>query len=270
MDQIRFTPNIVRTGDYILEDPRNIESRVLFVDKTNGKFTKSMDWDKDKTCQMQQYDGVWYPVNSKCTGGGDPFRMSKTEGNKMSNGGGAVFLDRDYILDPPNKDPKDWTSYRFIETYNCRPATTDEYAMDMLMMCRYNNAPLCAETNVALLIEKFTEWGFLGFLLYLYNTDGTLRNTPGVHAGEDSKQQMMLRMRNYISGHIHKEKHFDLLDQCMKIPNINKLTDYDLLTACGWALYGSEKGYKDYMGEKPKQKFDQYNLLNYLPVKKIA
>jgi hypothetical protein len=271
MDELRMTRNNHRQGNFVREVPGNRESKVRFVDDANGKFIITLEPEAKLTNRMQMINGSWYPYASKFTAGGDPFRMSNTEGNKMSNGGGSVFYDRDYELDPPGKDPKDWTSVRFVCTYCNRTPTTDEYIEDMLMMCQFYGAPICAESNVANLIEKFTEWGFHGYLLYLYNADGTLRNTPGVHAGADSQQQLMLRMRNHIAAHCHRERHFDLLDQCMKIPNIKKLTEYDLLTACGWALYGSEKGCKDHLSAKIETSYDPYNILNYVtPVRRTA
>jgi len=137
-------------------------------------------------------------------------------------------------------------------------------------MCQYYGAPICSETNVSILIEKFTEWGFGGYLLYLFNSDGSIRNTPGVHAGEDTKQRMMHGIRNYIEMHCHRERHFEFLDECINIPNIKKLNEYDLLAACGWALYGSEKGFKDHLFGEEQKKYSETNILNFLQYRRIA
>ena len=271
MDELRFDLDRPRRGNFIRENPGDKESKVFFSDNTlNGKFIISADLDPNKTCRMQQLNGTWYPFNPKYTAGADPFRMSNVEGNKMSNGGGAVFWDRDFEMDTASKDPKDWKSNRFVCTYNFRPPTVDEYCDDMLMMCQYYGAPICSETNVSILIEKFTEWGFGGYLLYLFNSDGSIRNTPGVHAGEDTKQRMMHGIRNYIEMHCHRERHFEFLDECINIPNIKKLNEYDLLAACGWALYGSEKGFKDHLFGEEQKKYSETNILNFLQYRRIA
>jgi hypothetical protein len=270
IDELRFSPKAVRRGDFLPENPGNRESKIFFNDSSTGKFILSYVPEEKFTNRKQMINGVWYPFASKFTAGADPFRMSITEGSRMSNGGGAVFWDRDYEIDTPSKDIRDWTTSRFVCTYSNRPPTTDEYAYDMLMMCLFFGAPICTETNVALLIEKFTEWGFHGYLLYLYNPDGSPRTTPGIHSGADSQQAMMLGMRNQISAHCHRERHIDLLKECVEIPSIKKLTDYDLLTAAGCAKIGSERGIKDVYGEQKKLSYDYKDVTNYLPIRRIA
>lgn len=270
-DELRFDPKATMRGNFCRENPSDKTSKVYFSENKTGKFNISLLLESSQTCRMQMIDGKWYPLNPKYTGGGDAFRMSQTEGTKQSKGGGSIFWDRDLELDPIAKDPKDWKSHRYVCTYLNRPPTTDEYCEDMLMMCQYYGALMNVETNVATIIEKWTEWGFEGFLLYMMNADGTLRNTPGTHAGEESKQKLMLSMMNYIEMHCHRERHIDLLEQCSKIPGVKKLTDYDLLAACGWAKLGSEKGYKDgYMREEKEQQFDQNNILNYISMRRSA
>ena len=272
MDGLRIDPKSAIRGNFVRENPADKLSRVQFVENKNGKFLVSLLLESEKTNRWFMRDGKIMPLNPKFTGGSDAFRMNNTEGQKQSKGGGSVFWNRDTEIDPMNKDIKDWVTHRFVCTYLYRPPTTDEYADDMLMMCQYYGALMNTETNVPVIVDKWTAWGFDGYLMYLINSEGTIRNTPGIHAGEESKQKLMLTMMNHIELHCHRERHYDLLEQCSKIPSIKKLNDYDLLAASGWALIGAENGYKEYciQPEEEEDTYDPLNILNILSAKKIS
>jgi elongation factor P--beta-lysine ligase len=54
--------------------------------------------------------------------------------------------------------------------------------------------------------------------------------------------------------HVERERHPDLLNEILEIPNIEKMTDYDLFTAAGGCLLALESQQVEQMIER--QKFD--------------
>lgn len=242
---LRFT-NLTRRGNFIRTG--DINSRVVFNDDVNGRFVLSEVLSDQMANRKYMRDGVWFPANVKYIAGGDPFRMGETEGKKRSMGGGAVFKLHDELND--TGDIKNWNSNRFVCTYLYRTGTTDEYCNDMLMMCQYYGAMMFAESNVSHINDTFKKWGYGGYLLHAVGSDGKIRATPGQHSGENSKQELMLALANYIELHCEREMHMDLLLQCKEIPSIKKMTEYDLLTAAGLCIIGAEKGYWQHLEKK--------------------
>lgn len=252
---LRFT-NATMKGDFIRYGDR--DSRVEFVENINGRFIISERPPDHMTNRKHRVGDDYCPSVVKYIAGADPFRMGETEGKDRSKGGGAVFKLRDL------SENETVHSHRFVCTYLYRTGTTDEYCDDMLKMCQYYGAMMFSETNVNHVNDTFKKWGYGGYLLYGMNSDGTLRTTPGQHSGENSKQEIMLSMANYIELNCEREQHIDLLMQCKEIPSIKKMTDYDLLTAAGLALRGVEIGY---WGHLEKKQSKGHNITDWFNIK---
>jgi hypothetical protein len=62
--------------------------------------------------------------------------------------------------------------------------------------------------------------------------------------------------------------HLPLLDECISITSLKRLTDFDLLAASGWALYGHERGIKHHLIRKNDELSD--NDVSILLFKKSA
>ncbi len=263
LNLLRFT-NMTRRGNFIrLGD---IDSVVVFVDDINGRFVVSEILPDNMTNRKYKREGVWYPQSVRYIAGADPFRMAQTETQQgrrgRSMGGGAVFKLHEKLVDIG--DVGKWNSHRFVCTYLYRPGTTDEYCDDMLKMCQYYGAMMFPESNVSHVIDTFKKWNYGGYLLYAIDGNGSIRNTPGQHSGENSKQEIMLSLANYIELHCDREQHMDLLMQCKDIPSIKRMTDYDLLVAAGLCLRGAEIGYWGHL-EKTQKK--SYNITDWINVK---
>ena len=48
-------------------------------------------------------------------------------------------------------------------------------------------------------------------------------------------------MMTYTNKHSVRENHDELLAECMSIIGLEKMTDFDLFAAAGWALYYEEE-----------------------------
>jgi hypothetical protein len=265
MDRLRFETlrvgNILPTGNDPFAD-------LVFVDNPNGRFTISYDPPENQRCRKYLRNDKYYPYNPKGVIGCDPFSKNKTEGNvkRLSNGGGSGFLMRDIEIDHDKIDIHDWKTHRFVFTYNYRASTTDEYFIDMLRAAIYFEFMLDIESNIDEMIKKIGDWNYGGYLLYLYNIDGTPRNTPGTWKGEGWDVKAMNMMKNYTELHVHREMHGEILNQVLSIPSLDKITKYDLLASALHALYGVERGIFDYLIKKEEKGFDKLEIENYLPV----
>ncbi len=250
---------------------KNVEGRIEFFDDINGRFDISKKLDSNLSNKKIVVNGIYQPLNPKdYTASADPFKFRKKDevkvsGNKskMSNGGGSVFWERDKTIDPEDKDIKDWESGRFVCTYNNLTNDEDEYAEEMLMMSIYYGAMMFPEINVRLVWKHFDKRGYGGFLKYDIDTiTGKLKDKPGFTSLEGSKQKLFNAVRNYIKHHGHRERHIGFLKECKEIPGIWQMTKYDLFTACGGALLGSQSDY----GELIIRNKDIAELDDYLEV----
>jgi hypothetical protein len=231
-------------------------SNVQFVDADNGRFLLSRMFTPEETNRVVMRDGTFYPeYPDKFISSADPFRLEKTTGSRMSDGGFATFWNRDYLLDPDGKNVTDFISYRFIITYRHRPPTTEEYCEDVLKACIYTGSMLFPENDVDLLTNYFIDNNYEGFLLY--QTDkhtGQKKPNPGFNSRLVAKQKIFSLLKDYMEMHVERERHPDLLNEILEIPNIEKMTDYDLFTAAGGCLLALESQQVEQMIER--QKFD--------------
>ena len=243
-------------------------SEIPLPERTNRKISKRV-WDG----LSEEYVNAYAPeFPDKYTSSGDPFRFStKSEskliktGDKMSDGGGAVFKNRDYNIDPDSKPIHEWDTYRFVATYRYRPANEDEYAEEMLMASIYFGAMHYPEVNVRLLWKHFLKRGFGGYLKYEIDE---ITKKPKAYCGfystgnqsGSSKNQLFNAIRNYIDHRIHKERHMKFLVECREIKSMEEMTRYDLLTACGGCLMGAESIHGKILSKSRKNKKFRFQI----------
>lgn len=221
---------------------------VKAIPNENGKFFISKH--PDAPNKMYNQNGMWFPEWDKITiSSADAFRFEKarTTGRKLSNGGGATFLGRDTTIDPDDKPIEKWQTHRFVCTYNYREHNKETYAEDMLKMCIYFNSMMYPEYNVPVVAEHFDEWGFGGYLLYDVDVNtGKRKVTPGFNTnGPNIKPLLFGDMKQYMELHAKRERHMDMLTECITIGGLEDMTNHDLFTAGAGCLYGSNrKSYK--------------------------
>lgn len=200
----------------------------------------------------------WGPDNNgKYTLGGDPFQFLKRNEAKeldnrgLSDGGGAIFEERDRRIDPPEKDISSWDSHRFVADYRYRPDSDDEYCEEMLMAAIYWGADIYPEVNVKALWKHIVKRGFEGYLLYGTNPITKEPNdSPGYSLGNnDTKQLMFNLIKKYIKYHVLRDKHFRIWSEARKIKGMDYLTKFDTLAAAGGCLLGSYEKFEIGIGE---------------------
>lgn len=227
------------------------DTKVVFSPNKEGRFEISYDLPESMT-NRKRFDttiGGWSPLNTETfSAGGDPFKFRKTEGGRKSNGGGAVWMKWDPVIDNEKKPYYEWKSARYVCVYDHRPDgpdATGDYAEDMLKMCVYFGAKMNPEINIALLWDHFIDRGYSGYLHYMMRPDGSFNSTPGAHASEAVKQKIFKNYMDYVENHIEREQHILLIEQIRDIGGPNEFTDYDLFAAGGFARLADEQKYRE-------------------------
>ncbi len=243
------------------------EVRVEFFPDPEGKWDISkMLLENESNLRFKQ-DGIWFPLNPMhYTHSADPFHFLKeaesdrrNDKAKWSKGGIATFWERDKGIDPDAKDVKDWESYRFVCTYYGRSSGDDVYAEEALMQTVYFGGEMFPERNVPLINKHFIKRGYGGYLKYeMDELTRKPKEEPGYYSLRDKKQELFKAIQRYIERHAVREKHIDFLIQCRKIKGIEYMTDFDLFTACGGCLLGSQVVRFEYDNEEMKDNSTEY------------
>ncbi len=227
------------------------DTKVEFMASKEGRFIVSHQLNDDESNRKfwdEVFDG-WRPGNTNWgVAGGDPFKFNKTEGNRKSDGGGAV------VRKGKIKDNDFSMKRKFVCTYSNRIGSKNDYAEDMLMMCVYYGVQMFPEINVDLLWDYFEQRGYANFLLYRVDPKTfEQKKTPGENSSEKIKQEIFTEWMNFIEYEAEEENHIEILEECRDIAGPEEMTDYDLFTAGGYALLGTASIY-DKVEEIEKEK----------------
>lgn len=222
-------------------------SAVIPVDDPEGRFYLS--YIPEKPNQKVMHNGQYRPVNPfKFRASADPFKTERSGSTRgMSNGGGAVFMMRDSVIDPDDKPVEEWDTNRFVCTYNNRTDIKREFAEDMLKMSIYYNALIFPERNVTFVIDMFKEWKFGGYLMYA-RQKGKRAFEPGFWTNQHIQQEIFMQYRDYVAMHSHRDMHPELLEELAEIDGYDDMTNYDLFTAGGGCLISLLYDETEHMG----------------------
>lgn len=235
--------NPVKKGNFIRVDAKDSDSDVIFVeDNLHGKFEVSYLFEDSSLSNLRiKSKGMWMPSRTDWgMAGSDDYSAKKTEGRRMSDGGGAVFMYR-AKEDLLTMDISQWTGHRFVCTYKHRPATTEEYGEDLIMMCQYYGVMIFPENNLYLSPKYFIDRGYGGYLKYEREPKtGKFRKNAGWPNVGENPQRLWRKLRDHFTIHGHREVHLSFLKDLIDIPGIEKLTDYDRIVAGGSCLLGAD------------------------------
>jgi hypothetical protein len=213
------------------------DTKVVWVPDDEGKFYLSWQFpDPRDASKYHMVDGSRVPGNKKrFVAGGDPFKFKTTKTGKKSEGGGAVFMKHDILIDPPGKDVRDFQTNRFVCTYSNRPKDKTTYGEDMIMMCVYFGCEMFPELNVEFLWDYFVSRGYGMYLCYgVDRNTNKVSATPGANTGEKVRERIFREWQYYIQHFGVNERHDELLEQCKEIED--DMGDFDLFVAGGYAL----------------------------------
>lgn len=210
-------------------------------DRNKIEWDGSSNWYKPQTAYMGSY-----------ILGTDPFyyNVQDVSGKKKSNGGGAMFMCFDPLIDA--KDSTEKITERFTMTYCNRPDTVDEYCEDMLMAAVLCNAMVMTETNVPHILDKFREWGAGGYIMYMTDANGIISKTAGIRTTVEVKQKIFSAYGDYLKHNGTREKHLELLQEIMEAESFDDMTRLDLFAAGGMALLGAKSRYIEILKKDDK------------------
>jgi hypothetical protein len=240
-------------------------SKILNEGESNLKITRKV-WDGMSGQMIHAYA----PEEVRRVMGADTYQFSpesesrlKKRTSQLSDGGGAVFLLRDFITDPDNKPVEQWTTYHFEATYQYRMPDVEEYCKDMLLAAIYFNAMVYPENNKRDVIQYFIKKGYAGYLLYDIDPEsGTRKTLPGYNVGGTVKDELFKLGQLYIEHHAHRERHIDFLEDCKNIKGLYQMTDYDRLSACLGALRGAAHPMFQSRRRMTQNKLSMENVVN--------
>lgn len=239
-------------------DPDN--AKVIWIIEENGRWEMSLL--PTETNQRYLKDGHWHPINvTEFTHSGDPYKyLNKSEMNnkfrkdqaKRSKGGLTCFQERNFEVDTISTDINDWKTNRFVLSYVHRHQTTEEFGEDAIMQMVFMGGFMFPESNISNLIEYIIHRGFKWYLLYMTDAEGNYKNSPGFNTGKESKQVLFNGINTYVTNHIGREEHLNIINDILAIQNLEDMTNRDLFTAAAGALYGSRSRQPEYT--KPADK----------------
>lgn len=251
-------------GGVQIGDPQKIfrPGKVVWQPSKAGEFNCSYLFSDPKEANRQfSDDGLIVPGNTELfIGGGDPYAYRKTLLKKRSDGGGVIYMKWNPAIDNPHKDIADWETARFIIDYSDRPRTPEIYCEYMLKMCIYYGCQMFPEINVPMLWDYFIDRGYGGFLQYRIDPKtGKFLKTPGARTNEEIGEAIFQSFRTQIERHGMRERHWNILDQCLEIESPDQMTMFDLFTAGGYSLLGNKKPIL-------QEEKESINLENYHPM----
>lgn len=232
-------------GDFVWEKAER-DTRVLFVEKANGKFkvhSKANVHDHTFYNQVEDYGSKKVPkANKKYSIAVDPFDHSITTSNERSDGAGYAY--RRY-------DATDELSETFLVQYINRPDKAEIFYEDMIKLAHFFGCEVLSEDNKVGLIKYFEYRGYERFLTKMPNA-----NKFGISATVKTHQQIAEETESYITDNLKKVIFTELLDDWLHF-NINKTTKFDAAMAAGYTLIAASKSK---FAQKAEQKVKLYDV----------
>lgn len=226
----------------------------------------------------------WYPENDMLfIAGGDTFNFDKTE-SKGSNGGGAVYMFHNPLMEQhiqnmrPDMSPEDkewhylqYKTDRIVCTYSYRPENGKAgYVEDMIKMCVLFGCKMFPEHNYTHIQDGFERRGYSGFLAHKYDyRKRKLADKAGEFTNDNMKDKLFEAADSYINRNGSNEFHDDLINEFLAVTP-ETMTEYDLFTAASLALYGgSLLNYENERKKKRKEKVQAAGGLSYFAEREV-
>lgn len=248
----------VRIGN--MEWTNGFGSKVEFIDKPDGKF--EMSYYPDNPNAYITKNGKMLPANTnRFIAACDPFRFDTTRKKRHSKGGGAVFLNRDKVIDPDDKDVALWETERFCCTYS-NAVPQDDYHEDMLKMAVFYGCEIFPEMNEENTYRYINKTKYKHYLGYLY-PDGVKDILPGVYTSRNKPLYFKL-MKIHIERNIAHERHKELLREITTIEKLEDMKDYDLFASACICLYAKYYSKQEFFNNDNTQKTGETDIVDWI------
>lgn len=239
INELMFTPTATQSGRFVYDEN---DLRVYWQEEKNGPWRNSLVLPPEETNRVvRDGEGSLVPENTtKFIISADPVKFMKTEHRRMSDFGGAGFINRNYMIDDTETPVEEWQTHRFILDYRDRPPVKADASKQILYAAMYYGCLVSPEINVTDTWDFFVTNGYEKFLYYFTNpATGMKKKTPGFNSQTGSKNDIFNAYRDYIELHGKRDMHERILNDCADIGGIEEMTDYDIFTAGGGCLISS-------------------------------
>jgi hypothetical protein len=230
-------------------------------DVENGRWVISMSLTSNETNRKILKDGQWMPeFPNRFTLGVDPYtymtpaeaKIKKENNSQLSDGGGALFMNRDFVVDTNDTPMDEWKTNKFIGTYQYRPIIQETFHKDMLYAAIWSGAMIYCESNIRDFIKYVADNDCGGYLIYdIDPISKVIASAPGMRTA-NNKQILFSATKNYLDYHVEREVHAEWLMDCKNIRGMEEMGKYDRFTACAFALKGAESAYSELLTEQTK------------------
>ena len=255
--EIRFGQPKTRTFDLAWSSGFGSKVILVFPEKgKEGNYLASFIPPENEQNRSRLIDGVQYPEYAdKYICSADVFRLDKTTGGRMSNGGVGVRLKRDPQIDTDRVPIDQWTTCKQIVYASYRPPTTDEFCEDVLKLCIFYGCMCYPESDIDHIQKFFTRNNYEGYLLFDTNEYGEPKEVAG-YSSTHSKVKGFNFIKNDLSQHVHRCELEPLLNECLNILGLNDLTNYDGFSAYMGCMLAEQSTYAEDLNGRMAAKFD--------------
>jgi len=226
----------------------------------DGNYLSSMIPPPNEQNRYKILNGIQYPeFANKYICSADAFRLDKTNSARMSDGGVALRLKRDFQIDPDTKPVKDWLTGTQIVYASYRPPTTDEFCEDVLKLCIFYGCLCYPESDVDHISKYFKAHGFEGYLMYDTDEWGNPKENAG-YSSTHVKVKGFNLMRDDLNMHVHRATLEPLLTEALNILGLADLTNFDGLSSYMGCLLGEKSLYAEDLAGRFDPKYDVSNF----------
>lgn len=258
-DEHRYLPENLPKPEDIMSGKVKVGFKVTDKSDYDWEVSALLD-DSMANKNYRDVRGEIHPANTAMfSQGSDTFKIGEdTTSGKGSNGAGAIFRKYNPAIDSPQfrrdeKDPETGKYYHktgvFNAIYNKIPPTTWEYCENQLMASIFWGCKNFPEINLTDVWKWYAMRGFINYLHFRIDVrTGKELKQPGFHTGGETRNSIFNAMRDYLEMSALIENHLILLEQCRDIDL--KMNDYDVFTACGFALLGANEAHRHFAEQK--------------------
>lgn len=252
-----------------VDDVISGKAKVVLIPADKSDYDVECSYTLDPSESNQFYmdaRGKITPANTALwSQGADMFKFGEdTSTGKGSNGAIAIYRKYNPGIDSPmikrdeiNPETNDFYHKTgiFNVIYNKIPPTTDEFCEKSLMLSILFGCKCYPEVNLTDVWKWYVRRKFENYLQFRIDPkSGKELKAPGAHTSVEIRNSLFNCMRDYLLQSALIENHLILLQQCSDIDV--KMNDYDVFTACGYALLGATEIYKMF-GEKKLRDISQ-------------
>jgi hypothetical protein len=118
------------------------------------------------------------------------------------------------------------------------------------------------ENNIPELVKYVEDRKFAGYLMIGTDIHGKFNKYFGFNTGTTTKQSLFQLGRSFISRHIQRNVHVEVVNEFIDIKGYDDMTNRDLFVALTGCLLASQSRHREYLSTTSKKKVIKEDLLD--------